>query len=508
MIDKNNSLTNQLVEKTKEAASWRGKFDEQVKANSENLRINKMKLSELESRIMNMTKDNQILAAQVAQKVEELTIWKLKFNEMELQAREFAAINQTLTQNLAESTEQLEKAKRENRQLQLFIEEKYTEIQHLKVALDEAHEKIEYLDNEKLSLTILLNDQLAQMKELQAAFHEHNPGTDHSKCCGQYKKIRAENNQKIKEDNEKKVRLARIDETEKKLMKLLEQKKKLTQENERLEGVIIDKQKEAKGLRDSYLSSGSPTNNSKSPMSRSPRKLDSKSPISKMKESQGFSGFSAMVENMDNTDEENTKTPKSTKKRQADSLTPSKSNGSLGGLTPKSANIKPRNVYRLTVNDEKVDVRPQTTIPGDNLESELRAMTQERDRLLELLSAKNKEIEGLKTQLVEAKFYEEQYEAMIHEKESMSTVLSEKIENVEEMAFRLKEVEGELSQVVLQAKATLLASQNEKLNADLNKKINNIEEWKSKLGALESLTSLGRKPQADTKKQQKVIFYF
>jgi len=502
MTEENKSLTFQLKEKTTESASWRAKFDDQVKANTENLRINKMKVSELENRIMNITKDNQILATQVAQKVEELTIWKLKYNEMELQAKEFAAMNYTLNAEndklshaLAQRTEDLERAQKENRQIQLFIEEKYAEIERLNQLILDAHEKIEYLENEKLSLTEELNEKLAHIKDLQGALHEQNPGADHSKCCGQYKKIRAENNQKTKEANETRVRNARIDATEKKLLQLLEQKKKLTNENDRLEGMILDKQNQAKSLRDSMFSATSPKNNPKSPMSKSPRKaLGSRSPT-KMRESQGFGEMVAEIEKDDEINEEPVRSPSKRTTQKKVSLSPARSAGDLS-LTPKKFS-QVRN--RLTAAEGG---RPKTTVPvANDLESQLQAVTEERDRLRTLLEEKIQEIKGLEMKLTEAKFYEEQYETMVKEKESMSSVLTEKIENVEDMAMRLKEVEGELSQVVLQAKATLLASENEKLNTDLNKKISNIEEWKSKLGVLETLQIFDKK--TDKKQKQK-----
>jgi len=504
MTEENKNLTVQLKEKTTESASWKAKFDDQVRANTENLRINKMKVSELENRIASITKDNQILAAQVAQKVEELTIWKLKYNEMELQAKEFAAMNYTLNAEndklshaLAQRSEELERSQKENRQIQLFIEEKYAEIERLNKLIIDAHEKIEYLENEKLSLTEELNERLAQIKDLQGALHEQNPGADHSKCCGQYKKIRAENNLKTKEANETRVRNARIDATEKKLLQLLEQKKKLTQENDRLEGQILDKQNQAKSLRDSMLSATSPKNSAKSPMSRSPRKaLGTRSPTIKMRESQGFGDMVAEIERDDESIEQTVSSPSKRTAQKKVSLSPARSAGDLA-LTPKKfSQVK----NRLTAAAD--NGRSKTVVPVNNdLESQLQAVTEERDRLRALLEEKIQEIKGLEIKLVEAKFYEEQYESMVQEKESMNTVLTEKIENVEDMAMRLKEVEGELSQVVLQAKATLLASENEKLNTDLNKKISNIEEWKSKLGVLETLQIFDKK--TDKKQKQK-----
>ncbi len=74
-------LADLAIKCAKERDAWKAKHDEQVQANTEAERLNKLKTEELESKLRKSAQEIGGLTAQLNQKTNEAASWKSRFDE-------------------------------------------------------------------------------------------------------------------------------------------------------------------------------------------------------------------------------------------------------------------------------------------------------------------------------------------------------------------------------------------------------------------------------------------
>ena len=455
----------------------------------------------------------------------EINTLKVKLEELNTLKENLAVLNEerdALTNELEQLEVELNQTRGENNQMQEFITAKYSEIEDLKLKVSRGS-KLEKQLKASLQEKEKIKDLLAQktqeceglkvyIERLGAELNDE-PESPSGHCCSgtiKKKKIAA---QKEKESNELKVKLVRLGEVEKKLQNLLSEKDQLGQENERLTNSIAEKKKKLNSMKLS-AERGSLTSLTSITKSQtfsnvaqrvktedSPRRL-SRSPT--LNDSLLSGSMSPMRKTAEPKSATTTRKFKKSKTLAPCSDNDTKSIKSVVQLTEIEEILNAQDSIQEPVQERSSLAQEYTSLKkdlakakqeiarlkvlvgeGGAVRPELQTVMEERDNLNNQLGEKTEEI---KNTLERINGLEEDYKMAVREKETAIALIDEKLENIEKLGSKLKETEEQISFVIAHAKATMLASQNERANTGLGQRVKVLEEWQSKYGAVEKLS--------------------